>query len=777
MVQQVASVKTESAATSLPFNFAQSAFSGSSDSFSAFSSELMRQTKQVTNEPARQVVNRPETRDLNSNQSNNSDRVNNERSSFDAQQDYHQKQAELRERRQQNRADSRHEGELRRANDQQSNREKPNNDNQESTSRASQTKGSNSDSNHNSTETHRESNLQSSESTSNEESITDTSKVNHTGSETNTEKTNEDSATQIAASSDASGKKIKDNAVFDSSDTDPSIAELELTDINSVTKMPAQIEFETNTDDFDYVSFVSQIAQINTDSKQEKTSELSNDAQQANTDWLNLSIESGNEDTVEITFGDEFSNVLLDKNALQKILDSREIHLDLNAELNDAQLEALRNIISDMLNQMHQQTDEVDSKILKLDEELMFSVLLEETPNRQMQDNQEALETVSTELGNPDNQDTLVNLIKAKVDDSGSANLITSDDLQSDTELKPEIVSIASTQHQQITDTSKSDGQKTNPAIASVENKSNNHLLALAELNESQTQKAIDNISSRLQNVLSELSEPSKGNEFIAALQSNVKELKQQLAQGTETTKDLKNLISDALVSSGIDVSSTKQPKIDSVINQFNAVLNLANNVNYSANLQQAQVLGITDLQYAKELNQQQIDGTKLANSTNQANLQANADKAVNIFKQEGQAQLAEKVRWMVNSRNQSAEIRLDPPDLGGVNIRVNMNGDSAQVSFNVQSNAAKEALDQALPRLREMLQEQGIELGQSNVQQDNQQQQGQPDEKNSSSGSLFANGKNIENALASESDPNALAGFVDQRVVNGALGGVDYYA
>lgn len=777
MVQQVASVKTESAATSLPFNFAQSAFSGSSDSFSAFSSELMRQTKQVSNEPARQVANRPEARDLNSNQSHNSDRVNNERSSFDAQQDYHQKQAELRERRQQNTADTRHEGELRRANDQQSNREKPNNDNQESASRANRTNSSNSESNQSSIETQRESELQSSQSTANNGSVTDTSKVNHTGSATNTEKTNEDRATQIAASSNDSVTKIEGDIVFNSSDTEPSIAELELTDINSVTKMPAQIEFENNTDDFDYVSFVSQIAQIKTDSKQETTSELSNHVQQANTDWLDLSIESSKEDTVKIAFGDEFSNVLIDKSALQKILDSKEVHIDLNAELNDAQLEALRNIISDMLNQMHQQTEDLDQEILKLDEELMFSLLLEETPNRQTLGNQEPLETVSTELGNQDNQDTLINLLKAKVDDSGSANLITSDDIQSETELKPEIVSIANTQHQQISDTSKSDGQKTNPAIASVDNKPNSHLLALAELNESQTQKAIDNISSRLQNVLSELSEPSKGNEFIAALQSNLKELKQQLAQGTETIKDLKNLISDALVSSGIDVSSTKQPKIDGVVNQFNAVLNLANNVNYSANLQQSQVLGITDLQYAKELNQQQIDGTKLANATNQANMQANADKAVNIFKQEGQAQLAEKVRWMVNSRNQSAEIRLDPPDLGGVNIRVNMNGDSAQVSFNVQSNAAKEALDQALPRLREMLQEQGIELGQSNVQQDSQQQQGQPDEENSSSGSLFANAKNTENALTPESDPNAQAGFVEQRVINGALGGVDYYA
>jgi len=83
----------------------------------------------------------------------------------------------------------------------------------------------------------------------------------------------------------------------------------------------------------------------------------------------------------------------------------------------------------------------------------------------------------------------------------------------------------------------------------------------------------------------------------------------------------------------------------------------------------------------------------------------------------------------MINSRNISAEIRLDPPDLGGMNIKVNLSGDSASVSFIVQSQHARDALDQAVPRLREMLEEHGIELGQSSVHQESAGDDGQAEQ------------------------------------------------
>lgn len=297
----------------------------------------------------------------------------------------------------------------------------------------------------------------------------------------------------------------------------------------------------------------------------------------------------------------------------------------------------------------------------------------------------------------------------------------------------------------------------------------------ITQLNEEQSKVALESLSARLQTVASEIGVENKGNEFIASLQSGVKEFKQQLAQGREPGIDLKAIVAEALAQISGESATTQQPKIDASLNQFNAVLNLANAVNSSASQQQAQVLGITDNQLAKEFTVQHIEGTKLANGIqNQLNTQATTDKAINIFKQEGQQQLAEKVRWMVNSKSATAEIRLDPPDLGGINIKINLSGDVAQVNFNVQSAAAKEALDQAAPRLREMLQDQGIELGESVVQQDSHS--GQQGEASNGGDNLAQAKRTLQGSEQGSLEENAI-NVVEQRVSNGVLGGIDYYA
>ena len=296
----------------------------------------------------------------------------------------------------------------------------------------------------------------------------------------------------------------------------------------------------------------------------------------------------------------------------------------------------------------------------------------------------------------------------------------------------------------------------------------------IALLNEEQSKIALESLSARVQAATGEARSDNKGNEFIAALQSGVKEFKQQLAQGREPGIDLKALVSEALAQISGE-NAAQQPKIDAAVNQFSQVLNLANAASQSASLQQSMLPSNPDLQMTKEINLAHIEGTKLANTTqSQLNMHASAEKAINIFKQEGQQQLAEKVRWMVNAKSTTAEIRLDPPDLGGINIKINLSGDTAQVNFNVQSAAAKEALDQGAPRLREMLQEQGIELGESHVQQDNQGggQENEPDHSNNSMSSSNSGATGSDTRHEESGEP-----VIEQRVSAGVLGGIDYYA
>src|SRR5690554_3460929 len=105
----------------------------------------------------------------------------------------------------------------------------------------------------------------------------------------------------------------------------------------------------------------------------------------------------------------------------------------------------------------------------------------------------------------------------------------------------------------------------------------------------------------------------------------------------------------------------------------------------------------------------------------------------IDLFGPQAPTQLKEQIAVMFNNRNQFAEMRLDPPELGRLNIRLQMNGEQqASVTFHVTSPQAREAIEFAMPRLREMLEEQGIQLTDSSVReeasqlaQENQQKNG----------------------------------------------------
>jgi flagellar hook-length control protein FliK len=94
----------------------------------------------------------------------------------------------------------------------------------------------------------------------------------------------------------------------------------------------------------------------------------------------------------------------------------------------------------------------------------------------------------------------------------------------------------------------------------------------------------------------------------------------------------------------------------------------------------------------------------------------------------EAPAQLHQKVNLMLADKLQQAEIQLDPLGLGKMKIQIQIGADSqANVHFVVQHGQTREMLEQAMPRLRDMLAGQGIQLGQTVVQQQSQQQsQGQ---------------------------------------------------
>lgn len=79
---------------------------------------------------------------------------------------------------------------------------------------------------------------------------------------------------------------------------------------------------------------------------------------------------------------------------------------------------------------------------------------------------------------------------------------------------------------------------------------------------------------------------------------------------------------------------------------------------------------------------------------------------------------LASRVVWQTGGGTQHASLRLDPPELGPVEVRVSVKHDQAHVQFSAQHGVVREAIEDAIPRLRELLAQSGLNLADVNVSQ-----------------------------------------------------------
>ena len=72
---------------------------------------------------------------------------------------------------------------------------------------------------------------------------------------------------------------------------------------------------------------------------------------------------------------------------------------------------------------------------------------------------------------------------------------------------------------------------------------------------------------------------------------------------------------------------------------------------------------------------------------------------------------LSERIVWMSSKAIPTAEIRLNPEHLGPISVRVNVTDDQATVVFTAQHALTREALEASIPKLREMMSSQQLNL------------------------------------------------------------------
>ncbi len=85
---------------------------------------------------------------------------------------------------------------------------------------------------------------------------------------------------------------------------------------------------------------------------------------------------------------------------------------------------------------------------------------------------------------------------------------------------------------------------------------------------------------------------------------------------------------------------------------------------------------------------------------------------------------IGQKIVWMVGAEQQSATLNLNPPDLGPLQVVINVQNDQADTSFISDNAEVRQALQDGMDNLRNQMRESGIQLGQTNVSSGQQAQQ-----------------------------------------------------
>ena len=126
----------------------------------------------------------------------------------------------------------------------------------------------------------------------------------------------------------------------------------------------------------------------------------------------------------------------------------------------------------------------------------------------------------------------------------------------------------------------------------------------------------------------------------------------------------------------------------------------------------------------------------------------------------------SERVLWLSNQNIKSASMQLNPQELGPIEISVKVTQQQAAVMINAQHGATREAIADALPTLRAMLEENGIQLQDVTVNERSSQD------------------RNQEAFQSREDDPGFASGYVEPsrdagttRITQTRLNAIDYYA
>ncbi|KPU83630.1 hypothetical protein JI57_00720 [Psychromonas sp. PRT-SC03] len=113
----------------------------------------------------------------------------------------------------------------------------------------------------------------------------------------------------------------------------------------------------------------------------------------------------------------------------------------------------------------------------------------------------------------------------------------------------------------------------------------------------------------------------------------------------------------------------------------------------------------------------------KLTNISIVNDKQNSLEKPFELHAKQAADMLGKRLLMMIHQGKQEVSIRLDPAELGSMHIKLVMQQDQLQLYIQTQHVQSRDLIEQHLPKLREQLAQQGINLNTSNVEQQSHQQ------------------------------------------------------
>ena len=126
------------------------------------------------------------------------------------------------------------------------------------------------------------------------------------------------------------------------------------------------------------------------------------------------------------------------------------------------------------------------------------------------------------------------------------------------------------------------------------------------------------------------------------------------------------------------------------------------------------------------------------------------------------QQSFSDRIIWFGEQSFNAAQMHLFPPELGPIDVRIQMNNDQASILFSSQHASVRDSIENAIPRLREAMQSAGLNLADVNVSDQSlaREHQGSEDNKNGLKSSEVLAGIE-ESLLQREEAINALASSI----------------